>query len=400
MGPMRPMGRMGPMGIAGNLVNRGCIFYDVDVIGLAAQGKSFTRSSTHAGAIDCCLTLPGNAGCSGKAMNRKPVLAITMGDVNGIGPEILAKALARPEVGYYCKPVVFGSIEALRKTAVFAPGMPGLQRLDTVADPLHGDNQVGVIDAGFPAPVQRPGVLDPEAGRCAAEWIQEAVRCCLDHRVDGMVTCPISKECIQRAGYAYTGHTSLIAEMCTAPDYRMCLFTDTMRIVHITAHLSMRDAIAAVKADRIVSSIRIGHDALRRMGLDNPRIAVAGLNPHAGEAGVFGREEIDEILPAIRCCQAEGIPCSGPYPPDTVFRRMRDGEFDMVIAMYHDQGHIPLKLMAMDEGVNVTLGIPIVRTSVDHGTAFDIAGKGFAREESLIAAVRLAAQLCTVETVS
>jgi 4-phospho-D-threonate 3-dehydrogenase / 4-phospho-D-erythronate 3-dehydrogenase len=394
------MGRMGLIRVARNLVNRGCIFYDVDAIGLAAQGKSFTGSFTHAGVIDDSRRLPGNSGCPGKAMNRKPVLAITMGDVNGIGPEILAKALARPEIGYYCKPVIFGSVEALRAAAVFAPGMPEPQRIDSVSDPLTDGKRVGVIEAGFPGPEVRHGRMNPEAGRCAAEWIKEAVRCCLDRRVDGMVTCPISKECIQKAGYAYTGHTSLIAEMCNAADYRMCLFTETMRIVHITAHLSMRDAIAAVKADRIVSSIRIGHDALRRMGLDTPRIAVAGLNPHAGEAGVFGREEIDEILPAIQTCQVEGIPCSGPYPPDTVFRRMREGEFDMVIAMYHDQGHIPLKLIAMDEGVNVTLGIPIVRTSVDHGTAFDIAGKGLAREESLIAAVRLAAQLCTMEAVS
>lgn len=333
-------------------------------------------------------------------MNRKPVLALTMGDVNGIGPEILAKALARPEIEYYCRPVVFGSPGALREAAVFAPGTPEPQRLTDVFEHVVDGKRVGVIDAGFPPPALRPGVLDPEAGRCAAEWIKAAVRHCLDGHIDGMVTCPISKESLQKAGYPYTGHTSLIAEMCAAPDYRMCLFADTMRIVHITAHLSMRDAVAAVKCERIVTSIRLACDALRRLGLAQPHIAVAGLNPHAGESGVFGREEIEEILPAIEACQAEGIHCSGPYPPDTVFRRMREGEFDLVIAMYHDQGHIPLKLIAMDEGVNVTLGIPIVRTSVDHGTAYDIAGKGVAREDSLIAAVRLAALLCSLGDVS
>ncbi len=173
----------------------------------------------------------------------------------------------------------------------------------------------------------------------------------------------------------------------------MCLFTDTMRIVHITGHLSLAEALAAVKKERIIESVQIGYAALKKLGLPSPRIAVAGLNPHAGEEGAFGQEEIDEIRPAVEACQALGIPCDGPFPPDTVFRKMQAGQYQMVIAMYHDQGHIPLKLMAMDEGVNVTLGIPIVRTSVDHGTAFDIAGKGEASASSLVAATRLAAKL-------
>jgi 4-hydroxythreonine-4-phosphate dehydrogenase len=208
-----------------------------------------------------------------------------------------------------------------------------------------------------------------------------------------MVTCPITKEGLRQAGYPYSGHTPLIAEMTGAKDYRMCLFTDRLRIVHITAHLSLRDALDAVKTPRILRSIRVADEALHHMGIAQPRIAVAGLNPHAGEVGAFGREEIDEIEPAVKAACAEGLDCSGPHPPDTVFRRMNEGEFDVVVAMYHDQGHIPLKLIAMDEGVNVTLGIPIVRTSVDHGTAFDIAGSGVAREQSLCAAVRFAAQL-------
>ncbi len=181
--------------------------------------------------------------------------------------------------------------------------------------------------------------------------------------------------------------------MTGAPDYRMCLFTDNMRIVHISAHFPLRDAVEMVRKDRIVTSIRIAHDALKRLGVPRRRIGVAGLNPHAGERGLLGTEEAREIEPAVAQCRAEGIDCSGPHPPDTVFRRMAEGEFDLVVAMYHDQGHIPLKLVAMDEGVNVTLGIPIVRTSVDHGTAYDIAGKGVARDDSLCAAIRLAARL-------
>jgi 4-phospho-D-threonate 3-dehydrogenase / 4-phospho-D-erythronate 3-dehydrogenase len=326
-------------------------------------------------------------------LNKKPLLAITMGDVNGVGPEILAQALMHFEPWEHCVPVIIGSVASYESVCAFVRQAPKPVRINALKEIPDGQGFVGVWDAGYPGPQRRPGMLDPEAGRCAIEWIKHAVRMSIDGSVDGMVTCPINKECVHKAGIPCSGHTDLIAEMTNSPDYRMCLFTDTMRIVHNTAHLSLRNALDAVKSERISESIRIGHAALRKMDFDCPRIAVAGLNPHAGEAGAFGREEIEEISPAIERCAAEGIACSGPYPPDTLFGKMRDGQFDMVIAMYHDQGHIPLKLIAMDEGVNVTLGIPIVRTSVDHGTAYDIAGKGLAREHSLCAAVRLAAQL-------
>ena len=322
-----------------------------------------------------------------------PVLALTMGDVNGVGPEILAKALARPELWRWCRPVVFGSVRALDEARRFAPDCPPPAGVADVASALEARDAVPVLEWGVPGPVPQPGALDPVAGGAAVVWIEAAVREAMAKRIAGMVTCPISKECIIRAGCAHTGHTTLIAAMTGALDYRMCLFTDTMRIVHITAHLSLRNAIDSVRKDRILRTIGITDEALRRMGMARPRIAVAALNPHAGEAGTFGTEEIDEIAPAVEAARAAGMECSGPWPPDTVFLRMKEGEFDAVVAMYHDQGHIPLKLVAMDEGVNVTLGIPIVRTSVDHGTAFDKAGKGMAREHSLCAAVRMAAQL-------
>ena len=323
----------------------------------------------------------------------KPILAITMGDINGVGPEILAKALAHDAVWEMCRPLVLGSGKALEWARRFAPHCPPVCLVDAVEDAVWDRTGIPVLEGGVSVPALRPGVQDPEAGRCAVEWLMLAVHLAQDKRIAGLVTCPLSKECIHLAGYKYSGHTEIVAEMTDSPDYRMCLFTDTMRIVHITSHLSMRDAIAAVQKDRIVKSIRIGHDALVRLDLPRRHIAVAGLNPHAGEAGAFGTEELDEILPAIRICQEEGIDCSGPYPPDTVFRRMMNGEFDLVVSMYHDQGHTPLKLVAMDEGVNVTLGIPIIRTSVDHGTAYDIAGKGLAREHSLCAALELAVRL-------
>lgn len=301
--------------------------------------------------------------------------------------------MARPEPWEWCVPAVIGSARVLEDARRFAPGCPVPEPVEHLRGLPVGEGRVAVLDGGFEAPALRPGTLDPEAGLCAAEWVKTAARLCLQGQAAGMVTCPISKECIQKAGYAYAGHTDLIAELAGAREYRMCLFTDSLRIVHISAHLALRDAVDAVKKERIVRSIQVGHAALVKMGMPTPRIAVAGLNPHAGEAGVFGREEIEEIRPAIEQCNAQGVACSGPYPPDTVFKRMREGEFDMVIAMYHDQGHIPLKLIAMDEGVNVTLGIPLVRTSVDHGTAFDIAGQGVAREESLCAAIRFASKL-------
>lgn len=326
-------------------------------------------------------------------MRERPILAITMGDVNGVGPEILVKALARPEPWGWCRPLVLGSMSAYTRACAGVANAAEAAPVASVTELPREAGRVGILDAGFPGPAVRPGVLDPEAGRSAVGWIEAGTRLAMSGAVDGLVTCPINKECIQAAGCRFDGHTSLIADMTGSRDYRMCLFAGNMRIVHITAHLSLREAIEAVKQERIAHSIRIGYDALCRMGMAHPRIAVAGLNPHAGEAGMFGREEIDEIAPAVAQCRSEGVDCLGPYPPDTLFGRMRSGAFDMVIAMYHDQGHIPLKLIAMDEGVNVTLGIPIVRTSVDHGTAFDIAWQGVAREHSLCAAIELAAQL-------
>jgi len=316
-----------------------------------------------------------------------------MGDVNGIGPEILAKALSTHTVWEACVPLVVGDAAALCAQRAFAPGMPEPVR---VADPRERSPESGTVpvyDANRTRVPYRPGVLDAVAGGAAVEWIRAAVRLTQEHVVDGIVTCPINKEGIKLAGCAATGHTEIIATMTNSPEYRMCLFAERMRIVHVSAHIPLREVVDWVRAERIAASIRIAHEALARLALPRRKIAVAGLNPHAGEAGLLGDEETREIAPAVARCRRDGIDCSGPYPPDTVFRRMADGEFDLVVAMYHDQGHIPLKLIAMDEGVNVTLGIPIVRTSVDHGTAYDIAGKGIARENSLCAAIQLAAQL-------
>lgn len=329
----------------------------------------------------------------------KPRLALTMGDINGIGPEILAKSLAREEIRRFCDPFVIGSAEVLTEVRRHVPACPRPVVIASLEEKLEDPGVVGVLEEGLVPPPLRPGTLDPEAGRCAVEWLKRAVEYAMADRVDGIVTCPLNKEGIHRAGYPYAGHTDLIAEMTGSPDYRMCLFAGSMRVVHITGHLSLADALKAVTRERIVRSVQVADEALQALGYRHGRIAVAGVNPHAGEAGALGVEEIEEIAPAVRECQRLGLTCSGPYPPDTVFRRMQEGEFDLVVAMYHDQGHIPMKLIAMDEGVNVTLGIPIIRTSCDHGTAYDKAGKGMAREDSLCAAIVLAAQMAVTRRV-
>lgn len=319
-------------------------------------------------------------------------LALTMGDINGIGPEVLVKALSHPEVFACCQPIVFGSCRVFEEACQSAGLKLPFQSIQHIEELPEALDVIPIYDAGHEAPAIRPGVIDPEAGRCAMEWVREAVNGAKQGLVTAIVTGPINKVGIHRAGYTYQGHTDFIAALCNVKTYRMCLFTETMRILHITGHLSLRDALDAVTQPRIVESIQIAFEGLKRLGFDAPRIAVAGLNPHAGEAGAFGREEIEIIAPAIEEANQMGYGCSGPYPPDTIFKRMRDGEFDMVIAMYHDQGHVPLKLIAMDEGVNVTLGIPIIRTSVDHGTAYEIAGANVAREDSMCAAIQLAAR--------
>ena len=325
----------------------------------------------------------------------KPALALTMGDTNGIGPEILAKALARPEIRDICHPIVVGDPEVFEAAREFAPDCPRAEVMSGFSA-VETPDRIPVLLSDFRAPALAPGRLDAEAGRCAVEWLKQAIRLALQDEIDGIVTCPLNKKGIHLAGYHYEGHTEILAEMTESPDFRMCLFAGPLRVVHVSSHCPLIRVVDFIKTDRIAQSIRIGHDALLRLGLERRQVAVAGLNPHAGEDGILGQEEAVEIAPAISRCQAEGIPCSGPYPPDTVFRRMADGEFDLVVAMYHDQGHIPMKLIAMDEGVNVTLGLPIIRTSVDHGTAYDIAGQGIARPESLCAAIRLAAGLAQI----
>lgn len=308
-----------------------------------------------------------------------PKLAITLGDVNGIGPEIVIKAMQHSSIRNVCLPRVYGC-EAVLRAVAQSLNLP-------VSFPWPIENP------GEFQPAYRPGTMTAEAGAAAMGWLEYAVDDAVGGVIDGIVTCPINKTGIRAAGYECMGHTDFIANRTGAPHYCMSLFAGSMRAIHVTGHVPLREALDRLDTPAIIAAVELADEALRRIGIAQPRIAVAGLNPHAGEDGLLGNEDRDIVAPAVERCAANGIDCTGPHPPDTVFWRMQRGDFDMVVALYHDQGHIPMKLVAMERGVNVTLGVPIVRTSVDHGTAYDIAGTNRADEHSLVEAILLAARL-------
>ena len=303
-------------------------------------------------------------------------IAITIGDVCGIGPEIIVRALADPVVAARC--VVYGDDGVLAAVATRL-GLPVPPRRRVVTD-LAGTG-------GIPP----PGRVDARAGDAAYRAVVAAAGDALAARVRAVVTAPLSKAALHAAGHDYPGHTELLAELAGGVDVRMMLANSDLRTVLVTVHQSLRSAIDAIDRDAVLRTIEIAHAGLQRLGIARPRLAVAALNPHAGEGGLFGTEETDHIEPAIRAARDRGIDASGPWPPDTVFMRARGfAHYDAVIAMYHDQGLIPVKYLGIDEGVNTTLGLPFVRTSPDHGTAFDIAGTGRADPASLLAAIRAA----------
>ena len=349
------------------------------------------------------FALPSRPPSSSPASQR-PVLAITQGDICGIGPEIIAKFFRTPDAGG-C--FVVGDVAVMRRATAWTGGMLAVARIDTPADvgrlPMPC---LAVLQArGLPADLlQAPiGQVDPRAGAAAARCIEQAVALALTHQVSAIVTAPIHKEALAAAGVAHPGHTEMLQALAALPGQarpavRMMLANDELRCVLVTIHMSLRAAIDAVTFEAVLGTLRIAHQAAPAWGQIRPRIAVAGLNPHAGEGGLFGDEELSIIAPAVAAARAEGIDAHGPFAPDTVFMRARHtpdhpGEFDLVVAMTHDHGLIPVKYLGVEHGVNVTLGLPFVRTSPDHGTAFDIAGTGRADASSLAAAVRMARRL-------
>ena len=335
----------------------------------------------------------------------RPILAVTMGDPAGIGPEIAVQACARGSVRRFARPLIFGDPETLRRAAaVVNVTMP----IVTVSQPSEATFRrdvievVGCTDADLSGLVY--GRIQKEAGLAAYQSIAAAIRSALKGEVDGTVTGPINKEALKTAGVDCPGHTEIFATLTNTRDYAMMLAVGDFRVIHVSTHVSLRKACSRVTEERVYQTIRLAWDAMLRLGISHPRIGVAGLNPHAGEGGLFGNEEILHISPAIRRAVAEGIPAEGPLPPDSAFARARGGQYDIMVAMYHDQGHIPFKTVefVMDRrtgrwkavsGVNITLGLPIIRTSVDHGTAYDIAWQGIASDRSMVEAMRYAAML-------
>ena len=321
-------------------------------------------------------------------MARRPVIGITMGDPAGIGPEIVLRALADRDALPPCRPVVIGDAWVLRKAADeldIAVSVSAYGDMETVD---HGMSGIVCLDLQVADCGLLVGCPSAASGRAAYAYLAEAVRLALKGSIQAICTAPISKEALHMAGYRYPGHTEILAEMTGVRDYAMLLSAPNLKVIHVTTHMGLVDAVQSIKAARVLSVIELAHEVLAR-AVKAPRIAVCGVNPHAGEGGLFGcGEEENEIRPACERAQQMGINAIGPLPPDTVFFRAYRGEFDVVVAMYHDQGHIPVKLLGFEQGVNITVGLPIVRTSVDHGTAYDIVGRGIADPSSLQAAIR------------
>lgn len=322
------------------------------------------------------------------------IIAITMGDPAGIGPEIIIKSLAEGELSG-APAVVIGCASTLRR--IMAMGITPqaeLRVLDKGADAHFAPGIINVIDEPLADPdALQAGVVQVAAGDLAYRCVKRATELAMAGEVQAIATAPLNKEALHSAGHLYPGHTELLAKLTDTKDYGMVLFTDRLKVIHVTTHIALRKFLDTLNRDRVETVITMADTFLKRVGFENPRIAVAGVNPHAGENGLFGDEEITLVGPAVEAMKAKGLTVTGPCPPDTVFLQCYEGQYDIVVAMYHDQGHIPLKLLGFYDGVNITAGLPFIRTSADHGTAFDIAWTGKAKSESMAISIQLAMQL-------
>lgn len=338
-------------------------------------------------------------------MTRPPVLGITMGDPAGVGPEIVARACGEPAVRTASRPVVIGSAAVMREALGLVGSPLTVHAVGDVAACDFRPDALECLDLANVDPATLPrGEVSAAAGRAAYAYVERAVELARTRAIDAIVTAPINKEALAAAGMTHSGHTEILARLSGTRDFAMLLIGGDLRVIHVTTHVSLRRVPDLVTRDRVLRVIRLAQRTMEGLGRPQARIAVAGLNPHAGEDGLFGDEERREIIPAIEAARAEGLRAVGPLPADTLFSRARGGEFDIVVAMYHDQGHIPVKTLGFqyDEttktwtglaGVNVTVGLPFLRVSVDHGTAFDRAWKGIANPESMIEAVEVAVRM-------
>lgn len=324
----------------------------------------------------------------------KKIIAITMGDPAGIGPEIIIKALSEGALSG-APTVVVGCAATLRRImALQITPQAELRVISSVAEAQFAPGVINILDEPLVDPdALQPGKVQAIAGDLAYRCVKRAAELAMAGEVHAIATAPLNKEAMHTSGHMYPGHTELLAKLTNSKDYAMVLYTDKLKVIHVSTHIALRKFLDTLNQPRIETVIGIANTFLKRVGYEQPRIAVAGVNPHAGENGLFGDEEINIVTPAVRAMQAEGVQVFGPCPPDTVFLQCYEGLYDMVVAMYHDQGHIPLKLLGFHDGVNITAGLPFIRTSADHGTAFDIAWTGKAKSDSMKNSIQLAMQL-------
>lgn len=330
-----------------------------------------------------------------ETQQTRPILAVTMGDPAGIGPEVVARASLEEEIQRQCRLLVVGDSKVMRRAYdLIGTSDRRIHRVTSVEQAQFSSGATEVFDkASVDVGEVTPGQVSSTYGRAAYHYVKQAAELALAGDVQAIATAPLNKEALAAADVPYPGHTEILAHICGDVDVAMMLVTPALRVTHVSTHVSLRRAIELVQIPRILRVIELTHEALHKMEVKQPRIACAGLNPHAGEDGLFGDEEVQIIRPAVLEAQSRGWQISGPFAPDTIFWRASKDEFDAVIAMYHDQGHIPIKLSGFRDGVNVTLGLPIIRTSVDHGTAFDIAWDGIADPLSMVQAINLALQM-------
>ncbi|KMK76220.1 4-hydroxythreonine-4-phosphate dehydrogenase PdxA [Alkalihalobacillus pseudalcaliphilus] len=329
-------------------------------------------------------------------VSNRPIIGITMGDACGIGPEIIVKALAHKEIYDACRPVIIGDAKIIKKVLPIVESGLKINQVNEPEEATFKYGTIDVIDMNL-LPDELPfGQVSAEAGNAAYEYLAKSVELAKEKRIHSICTAPLNKEALHKGGHLYPGHTEILAKLTDTEDFSMMLTTPNLRVIHLTTHVGLIKAIESITPERTYKVVKLAHETLSNAGMDNPRIAVCGINPHAGENGLFGNgEEEEKLSPGIQQAKEEGINVTGPLPADTLFFRAGRGDFDMVVACYHDQGHAPIKVMGIEEGVNITVGLKggIVRTSVDHGTAFDIAGKNIAEEKSMIAAIRSAYEL-------
>ncbi|WP_243300203.1 4-hydroxythreonine-4-phosphate dehydrogenase PdxA [Bacillus litorisediminis] len=330
-------------------------------------------------------------------MNQnKPVVGITMGDAAGVGPEIILKSLANPEIYELCNPLVIGDSKILERAKSFVDSP---LEIDSVSEgeldqATYQFGTIHCLDLNLLSADLPVGQVSPEAGHAAFEFLRTAIELAKAEKIDAICTAPLNKEALQKGGHKYPGHTEILADLTGTKDFSMMLSAPKLKVIHVTTHVGIIDAVKMINPERVYHVIKLAHETLEKAGISSPKIAVCGINPHAGENGLFGYgEEEEKVIPGVEKAQKEGINAVGPLPADTLFFRAVRGDFDIVVAMYHDQGHGPIKVLGLDAGVNITVGLPIIRTSVDHGTAFDIAGTGKADEKSLIEAIRQAVEL-------